>query len=111
MGFAILYEPSDLQVIGDSVSNAGSLAGLSSADRKLARSYWNAGIRDYATAAPYTGDSYCPLCRILPCTFGTVADFTALLHRVADQLGGNWTYLHALADDIARDSGHIEPYP
>lgn len=112
MGFALLYELEDLNVIGGSVNAAGTLNALSAADRSLAKKYWNGGIRDWATAPAYTGDPvYCPLCRILPCTYGTVAEFAALCHRAADALGGDALYLHAIADDIVGRSGHIEPYP
>lgn len=111
MGFALLYELSDLNVIGGSMNAAGSLNALPAADRTLAKKYWNGGIRDWATAPAYTGDPTCSSCRILACTFGTVAELVALLHRVADALGGDALYLHAIADDIAGASGHIEPYP
>lgn len=112
MGFALLYELSDLNVIGGSTQTAGSLNALTNTDRTLAKKYWNGGIQNWATAPAYTGDPvYCPNCRILACTYGTVAEFVALCHRVADALGGDALYLHAIANDIAGASGHIEPYP
>jgi hypothetical protein len=111
MSFAILYELSDLNWIGGSTQTAQSFGALTNADRTLARKYWQNGIRDWATAPAYTGEpDTCPLCRILPCTYGTVAEFAALLHRVADALGGDALYLHAIAEDVVA-SGHIEPYP
>lgn len=109
MAFAILYEMPDLNVIGGAASAVN--ANISTADKNLARKYWQGGIRDWSSAPAYTGDPYCPDCRILVCTYGTVAEFVALLHRLADAIAGDTLYLHALADDIAGSSGHIEPYP
>jgi len=110
MAFALLYELSDLNWIGGSTNAAASLQALTPGDRNLARKYWNGGIKDWATAPPYTGEPLtCPLCRILVVNFGTVAELVGLLHRIADALGGDALYLHAIANDVA-DSGHIEPY-
>jgi len=111
MAFAIIYELSDLNAIGGSVSIAGSFGALSPADRQEARRYWQNGIEDWATAAAYAADPTCTLCRILPCSYGTVAEFTDLLDRVADALGGDALYLHAIASDMRTPSGHLEPYP
>lgn len=110
MAFGIIYEMSDLNVIGGAISAADVNPNLSQTDRQLGRKYWAGGIKDWSTAPVYAGDPYCPLCHICVCTYGTVAEFAALCHRVADAIGGDALYLHAIANDIMGESGHIEPY-
>lgn len=110
MAFALLYELSDLNWIGGTTQTAGNLGSLTNSDRQEARRYWNNGINGWASAPAYTGEpTTCPQCRILVCTYGTVAEFAALVHRIADAIGGDALYLHAIAEDIVA-SGHIEPY-
>lgn len=110
MSFAILYELSDLNVIAGAISGADR-ANISTADRNLARRYWNAGLNAWETAPLYGLDPYAPLEHICVITYGTLAEFVALCHRVADAIGGDALYLHAIAEDMLGASGHIEPYP
>jgi hypothetical protein len=111
MAFVVWYELVDLNVIGGATN--ADLAALPVADRNLARKYWNGGVDGWATApvGHWSGDDLCSLCRQLVITFGTLAEFRALLHRIADALGGDALYLHALADDMGNPWGGQDPFP
>lgn len=111
MAFVIWYELVDLDIIAGAVN--ANLSSLPVADRNLARKYWQGGVDGWATApvGHSSGDDLCPLCRQLVITYGTLAEFRALLDRIADALGGDALYLHKLAADMGNPWGGQDPFP
>lgn len=111
MAFAIFYEPEDASQIAGSV-NAASLP---TALKNEARKYWNAGIKDWATAplGTFPGDeASCPLCRIIVIDAAglTLAGLRALLLNIATFLGGSaGNYLVKLSDDMGQTGR--DPWP
>jgi hypothetical protein len=113
MAFAIYFEPVDFGVLADGLRRND----LPVAIRQRVTSYWNAGLRDYATApvAHAPGDNACPACVRLVITTGTRADFIALMRDVATalttiapDLAG---YLNTLSIEVSQPQGCQDPYP
>ena len=112
MAFVIWYEMVDLDKVGGAIAGADKAA-ISIADRNLARRYWNGGVNNWANApvGHHPNDDNCPLCRQWVISYGTLAEFTALLDRIADAIGGDALYLHSLAEDMRQWWGGQDPYP
>lgn len=121
MAFAIFYNIADLNGLRDGITNPL----IPQADKGLALSCWNAGVSGFATA-PLTPNQFrcvmtpagqvCdPNCRIVVVDGKhtgqtiTLAQFRALLVRLAVSLQS--PILDALADDMSRSSGAVEPWP
>jgi hypothetical protein len=111
VAFVVWYELEDLNVVAGAVNTGAGT--VSQADRNLARKYWQGGVSGWATApvGHWNGDTNCPKCRQLVITFGTLAEFRALLDRIADALGGDALYLHKLAEDMGNPWGGQDPFP
>lgn len=111
MAFAIFFEPEDASQIAGSVNAATLPVAL----RNEARKYWNAGLRDWATApvGTFPGDeASCPLCRILLIDGPglTLAGFIALCREIGTFIGADaGHYLQALATEMAQTGR--EPWP
>lgn len=123
MSFGICYEFEDLSAMAGTL-NAGSLpASL----RNEARRFWNGGLNQWdaspAGVFPGSNPALCPLCHIVTCSYGTLAQFIALLRAIANDFRSRGTsneateYMLALANDLStapgvgqNDAGR-EPYP
>ncbi len=111
MSFAICYEFGDLAALVGTL-NAGSLP---TQLRNECRRYINGGLDQWDVAPlgvfPGSNPINCPECRILPCTYGTLVDFIAILRTVSAHFVSQGTstaatlYFLALADDLEGDAG------
>jgi len=115
MAFAIFYGHIYLTSI---VANAVPVM-LSGADKSLATKVWNGGLKTWQ-AAPYGQSPYeqpdpgGTLCRtVVVDSSVTLQEFRDLLYRIAARLGAtpDVQYLKALADDMGRNCGAVEPWP
>lgn len=111
MAFALFYNREDLTPIAAEIGRAD----LTGADRQLAQKVWNGGGKNWNSAplAPIDRNSGDPDCRILVIdSTVTLAEFIAFLRRMALSVGTiGGEYLNALADDMTRPSGAVEPWP
>jgi hypothetical protein len=114
MAFAIFYEHSDLAAV---VANASPFV-LSGGDRVIANKVWNGGLKNWQTApygqSPFEEPGASPLARVIVIDSSvTLAEFRALLYRIAGRLGAtpDVQYVRALADDMGGTSGAVEPWP
>jgi len=109
MSFAIFYNDEDLPFLARVRTEA-----ISSADRTLALKYWNGGLKNWASCpiaqSPYEQVIPTNTARRIVITYGTLAEFRALLYRVALAVPA-LSYLRALADDMGRSCGAVEPWP
>jgi len=113
MTFAIFFEPEDAAQIAGSINAATLPIALKNEGRK----YWNAGMKNWATApvGTFPGDELsCPLCRILVMDAPgcTLAGFITLCTEVGAFIGSGTVaghYLEKLAVEMAQTG--IEPWP
>jgi hypothetical protein len=114
MAFAIFYEPVDLSSLAGSVRAATLPTNL----KNLGTKYWNAGLKNWASApigqSPAEEPGACSLCRTVVMSGAgvTLAEFRQLLLDVAAFLGTDAArYLIALSADMGGSAGAIEPWP
>lgn len=113
MSFAIFFEPEDVSQIAGSV-NAQTLP---TALKNEARKYWNAGLKDWATApvGTFPGDeASCPLCRtvIIDGPGLTLASFIALCKEIGTFIGDDaGYYIVTLAEEMAQTGRDPWPIP
>jgi hypothetical protein len=113
MAFAIFFEPEDAAQIAGSVNAAT----LPTALKNEARKYWNAGVKNWATApvGTFPGDELsCPLCRTIVISGSglTLAGFIALCQQIGAFIGSGTVaghYLEKLAVEMAQTG--VEPWP
>ena len=114
MTFAIFYNSQDLQEI-QRVALDSTLA-VSQADKTLAVKYWNGGLKNWQSAplaqSPYEQFIATNTARLVIISGNglTLFDFRNLLYRIA-AANPSVSYLKALADDMGRDCGGVEPWP
>lgn len=106
--FAIFYNREDLSAIAAEATNPG----LTPAERQTAQRYWNAGIKDWASApvAPPDRQDGDPDTRILivdgqQVSLQGLVDF---LNAIGNKYPGA-LYMTAIGDDLARTG--VEPWP
>lgn len=112
MAFAIFFEPEDAAKIAGSIDAASLPIGLKNEGRR----YWNAGLKDWATApvgAP-PGDTSCPLCRtiVMDAPGCTLTGFIVLCRQVGAFIGSGTVaghYLEKLATEMGQTG--VEPWP
>ena len=106
MSFRIFYNVQDLTAIVAQTQNP--LAGLSNADKNLAKACYNGGISAWQTApqGQPPGDPFDPDCRVITvaATYQgqtvTLAQFIALLERMCAADPVNAQYMCAIASDL-----------
>lgn len=123
--FAIFYNFQDMSAMAGSITNPG----LSGADKTDVNRYWNAGLRDWATAPlgvspfdfpPLGADPANTDCRRIVVSGGaqvTREGLIVLLRRLAATYGAGFEWLQGLANDIEgpvagqNNSGSWAPWP
>lgn len=111
MAFAIFFEPEDISQIAGSVNAAT----LPTAMKNAARTYWNAGLKNWITApvGTFPGDEQsCPLCRtvIVDGPGLTLAGFIQLCKDIGLFIGGDaGHYIVTLAEEMAQTGR--DPWP
>lgn len=97
MTFAIFYNDVDM---------ADVERVLLESDSELAAAYWEGGIKNWRECplgqSPYEGFIPTNTARVIPCDYGTLAEFADLI----EELG-----LKPLATDMRRECGGVEPWP
>lgn len=106
MSFRIFYNVQDVTAIAAQVNQP--LAGLTAAEKNLAKACWNGGLSAWQTApqGQPPGDPFDPDCRVytVNATFQgqpvTLAQFIALLERMCAVDPINAQYMCAIASDL-----------
>ena len=113
MAFAIFYNDQDCPFIEQVYTQRNSLV-ISQADKTLAASFWNGGLKNWKTApieqSPFEGFIPTNTARRIVVSTGTLQQFRDLLYRIALD-NPSLSYLRALADDMGRNCGGVEPWP
>ena len=118
MAFAIFYNDEDLPFLE---AARGQNVVISSADKNLLTKVWNGGLKNWRSApiaqSPFEQVIPTNTARMVVVTSTvSLADFRAALYRLAAAnplIGppGEEGYLKALADDMGRNCGAVEPWP
>ena len=118
MAFAIFYNDEDLPFLE---AARGQNVVISSADKSLLTKVWNGGLKNWRSApiaqSPFEQVIPTNTARMVVVTSTvSLADFRAALYRLGDAnplIGppGGEGYLRALADDMGRNCGAVEPWP
>jgi len=113
MAFAIFYNDEDLPVLERVAVDRQSLS-MTNTDKQTALAFWNGGLKDWRSApieqSPFEGFIPTNTARRIVITFGTLLGFRDLLYRIASA-NPSLLYLRALADDMGRECGGVEPWP
>ena len=113
MAFAIFYNDEDCPFIERVYTDRNKLV-ISSADKNLALQFWNGGLKDWKTApiaqSPYEQFIPTNTARRIVISYGTLQQFRDLLYRIALD-NPDIRYIRALADDMGRNCGGVEPWP
>lgn len=112
MAFAIFYNDVDMDFV--ELWMRGNANQLTQADRQLALQYWNGGVKDWKNSpmaqSPYEQFIPTNTARRIVVSNGALLEFRQLLYRIAQQIPAA-SYLKALADDMGRNCGGVEPWP
>jgi len=113
MTFAIFYNDEDMPLVEQIWTQRNSLV-IAQADKTLAGQFWNGGLKNWRSApiAQSPFEQFIPTnsARRIVVTYGTLRSFRDLLYRVALD-NPSLSYLRALADDMGRNCGGVEPWP
>jgi hypothetical protein len=113
--FALFYNKQDLAAIAGTIQNPG----LSAGERQEVNRYWQGGLNAWATA-PYGCSPFddpndpnnAETCVIaMDVNQRTLTDFRNFLYTIAEKYGDSFTWLRAMANDMAGNSGAVEPWP
>jgi hypothetical protein len=114
MAFAMFYNHQDSTAIAANIEASLVDARLTNQERQVAQRAWNGGLKNWSTApvAPLDRQEGDPDTRII-IVDGPQVSLQALINLLLSlsvKIPGA-LYMSAIADDLSRSSGAVEPWP